>query len=248
MILPKINVYPVASGIEIADLTIEDNVAGSTNYSSGILNTNYTRGELDSVAIQVIIGKDYKNLIVKVDDVSNVYSVTLAELGLTVFQDAPYNVIYTLLFNEGSGTATVTTNQTNVFLSVDTDKVLLLQNRVILISGQLYDIDIAAISSATSIELLLPYTGVSGTFAFKHGYRQNDEFLHIEGIRACVTKKIANIGCTCSKSTDVEELYMNYKAIISNFELGNFGKTVDLISFANTICSNPKIKNCACSC
>lgn len=247
MIIPVITTTLLSTGIQLIDATPEDAVADSTNYSSALPNTNYTRAELNSVAIQVIVGNCYKDVIVKTQDVSDIYTVTLAELGMTTFTDAVYNVIAVLLFDEASGTATVTENNTLVTLSVSGDKALLLENRVILIQNTLYDINVDAITAANQIELSTPAIQ-SGTYSFMHGYRQNDELLYLEGIKSCVTKKIAKIGCSCSKQHDVEELYMNYKSIIANFDLGNFGKATDLISFANTTCSDPKVKNCACSC
>lgn len=247
MIIPIITSSFTSTGIEVIDATPSDDILNSTNYSSGVVNTNYSRAQLDSVAFQVSINKCIKELIVKPEDVSDIYNITLANLGIETFQDAVYSIITCLLFDEGAGSVITTEGQTIIKLTDNSDKALLLANGVILIQNVLYDINTNAITDPDEIELSTP-TVASGTFSFKHGYRKNTELLYLEGIRACLMKKIANIDCTCSKPTDTQTLYMNYKSIISNFELSNFGKTIDLISFANTVCLEPKIKNCACSC
>jgi len=248
MIVPVINMLINPSDIQIVDTTPSDNVANSNNYSSGINNTNYERNELHSVAIQIIENKEYKQLIVKPENSSDIYTVTLAELGLSNFKDALYSVVYVLLFDEANGTASVVDGSTTVTLTDPADKAILLSNKVLYIANQLYDIDTTAVTDTNKIELLTPYKGTNGIYSYKHGYRQNDAVLNIPGITACVMKKIASVGCECSSDKDVQTLYMNYKSIIANFDIGNFGKAIDLISFASTECSESKVKNCGCGC
>jgi hypothetical protein len=248
MIVPKIVVSFEQGNIQVVDVTPSDNISGSTNYSSGVNNTNYARVDLDSIAFQVIIDKCYKEIVIKPEDVSDVYNITPADLDIEKFGDAVYTVIASFLFDEIATSLIVTEGSPYLTLTSPSDKIELLHNRILLISGQLYEIDYEAVTDADKIKVTTPVGLASGTYSMLHGYRQQESLLVIEQVKSCVMKKIANIKCSCTTKESTEALYMNYKSILANFELGNFGKTIDLVSFAKKVCDDPKIKNCACSC
>lgn len=242
----------------IEDITGIDALAGSSKWSAGGLNTNYTQADVDEVLLHVFVGMAASPKVVIATSLpATGFSFLPAAIEQTgeQFEDSVYHVRYMPFFLSFNSSVNIV-NDNNTITVNSADKTVITSRGITLIkiNGSIYEIDMTQTLAATSTSVVLKTKIVEATATVSAanvlvGYSADVYVLNDRKATDCLTKLMGSITvddscCKKCKATFINR-FNDLNIARFNFNVALYSNSQEALEF---VLRNCELSKSPCGC